>query len=113
MKHLGTSLAAAAGAALAAAAAVLWLPSLPGKAVAGAALAYWLAHSLRRHKLARKGSEAVLAGTGLAVAVLALAARRRAAGRVRDPGAALGGAPREPAPQGRGPHHAGRAQPGR
>ena len=70
MKHLATSLLTAAGAALASAFAVLWVPSLPGKVITGAALAYWLGHSLRKHRLARKGSEAMLAGTAAAVAAL-------------------------------------------
>jgi len=68
--HTVTGLFLAALAALGAAFAVVLHPTLPGEAATGALCAYAIAHQLRKSKLVRKGSEALL--LGVTVAVLAI-----------------------------------------
>jgi hypothetical protein len=69
-QHLITGLFLAALAALGAAFAVVFHPTLAGQAATGALSAYFAAHALRRSRLVRKPGEAV--ALGVAVAVLAI-----------------------------------------
>lgn len=71
--HLGTGLAFAAAAALAVAVAVVWFPSLPGRAGAGAFIAFWLSVQLGRHRHARRGLEALGLGAVLAALLIIFA----------------------------------------
>jgi hypothetical protein len=74
--HLGTGLAFAAAAALAAAFAVVFFPSLPGEVVTGAFIAFWISERFaRRHRKHPADLALVFAlSAALAAAVIAFAA---------------------------------------
>lgn len=72
MKHLLPATVLAITGTLAAAVAVDWCPSLPGKVITGAGLAVVAAWWLGKHRHARRGAEAGLAGAVLATALIAL-----------------------------------------